>query len=115
MSKKGKHKRYSLPKGLHPFEQEFFENTSADLEIPEDQSNFFDYKNMLSDYVEAPNLQPLSLVDLDFSDMDKGDFKENLKTLSARVAAQDSVNEKIIKAYENRRLQKKNKTRQTRA
>ena len=98
MSKKGKHKRYSLPKGLHPFEQEFFENTSADLEIPEDQSNFFDYKNMLANYKEAPNLQPLSLVDLDFSDLDKGDFKENLKTLSARVAAQDSINEKIRKA-----------------
>ena len=91
-----KAKKDIKPKGLHPFEEEFFENNKPELET---MSNFFDYKPMLKgDYKEAPNLTPLSLVDIDFSDISNDDFKSGLKKLDARVNSQQKVNAKLKEA-----------------
>lgn len=84
--KKSKYKRYALPKGMHPFEEEFFQSAKPDFENQQS-----DISSLLGPI--AP--ETISITDIDFSDIDGSDFKTGLKRLNGRMKAQENYNKKL--------------------
>lgn len=75
---------------MHPFEEEFFENYTADLQNVKQAS-----KPVL------PAVAQLTLSDIDFSDIATSDFRSGLKKLDMKVTSQLNTNAKLNRSRGN--------------